>query len=211
MQNRLDIAYREVHVVFPAELSGDVDRGQWHVEREVKCLLVSRLAVAQPRELFSVTVQELDLEPGAVEVEDVDSLHALVCAEKDLAGLRLLLRISEVGDDDPDLAPEAHRPDHGGVQSDLLQTGGDEHGLVRRLQVDIAGELPRTSSPACLRVRRQVLHAHVIPEAADDLESESPGPGHEYLLGEEGIRDKTAGELERLILERVYRSSDICL
>lgn len=35
--------------------------------------------------------------------------------------------------------------------------------------------------------------------------TESLGPGHECPLGEEGVCDKTAGELGQLILERVYR------
>lgn len=90
------------------------------------------------------------------------------------------------------------------MQYDILKRDGLKDGLVQRPEVNRPCKLLRTPLLPRLRTSVQVLQTDVVPKAADDIESQGFGPGDESLLGKEGVRDKAAGQLQKVILERVY-------
>lgn len=72
---RLNLPNREVYLALLSHGLDYVDRGERHVEGEIKFALVPCLAVSEAGELVRVTETELNLEPGVVDVEHVDSPH----------------------------------------------------------------------------------------------------------------------------------------
>ena len=106
---------RKVVPFLPGVSPGNVDGGERGVEREGQSLLVARLAVSEPRELLGIAEDELQLEPRPVDVEDVTCGERQVRGEEHLPGLRLLVGVQIVNDDDTDFTAKAYGPDVCGV------------------------------------------------------------------------------------------------
>lgn len=182
-------------------MSHHVDGGERHVEGEVKCLFVACLAVREPGQSLSRAVEELDLEPCPVEVEDIPCAERPVSEKVNLTGLLLLVGVEIVHDDHLADAVKAVHSDFAGMHHDgfpVVSFGhlAGEHFGRKPVKVHASRELAGAALALMLWTGVEIAHPGVVMKPADELEAHGPEPFHKRAVGKIRVRDNQAGNLQ---------------
>ena len=178
---RLNLPNREVYLVLFAHGLDYVDRGERRIEGEIKFALVPCLAVSEAGELVRVTETELNLEPGVVDVEHVDSPHRGVGRE-----VEPVRSVSQNVYHQLDIAAQGLAPGHELVCLLALATGLN---LTHAAQVKIVEVNPLVD----------VVQHRVVAEAADQVEADSHQLVDKRLDRERGVGHDTVGHQLELV------------
>ncbi|MCQ2165482.1 MAG: hypothetical protein MJZ04_09970 [Bacteroidales bacterium] len=154
----------------------NVDGRECNIEGERKGFIVARLTVGLTRKLLRI-------------------------AEESLFGLTLLASIEVVDHDDLNFALEVYSPHIGpahlldGLTVNTLVFLEFTH--IKIVDICFAGELLRPASLSEPRIAVEILHADIITETADEIESQGLHSGGEVLFRKVGINhnENTDGQL----------------
>ena len=183
-----------------------VDGGEGGIEGEVEFLLAPGLAVLQPRELISISEDELELEPAFINHHAFFGIHLRVGGEEELVSAALLSHSREtlwVPDDKPDVPLETLDIRHERVILALFLAAEPVHALhpakVGILGVEPSVELLRRASPPCPRPGVYVTQDRVLPEPAHHDEAQQDHRGDDFLRGVERVRHQYVGDSLQLL------------
>ena len=166
----------------------------------------------KPGVLFSVPVEELDLESGVICEKYVRCRHLKIRTEKDLP--YDLVAAPQFRDHDLDIAFEGLAVDSGAVKGDLFAFDvcciPDEHVIPKIMNVDGSVKLFGTS-PACLAwAGVEILQDSVITQSAHHIEPELRRARDKIIACEQAVADKNVRDAEELVLMIEYRLEALC-